>query len=228
MSQKASPGFVSNMIAKAKPIYHALRNPFEIRKRIKGQGNRIFLGKSILRRVRITIEGNNNTIDFSSGCLLQGLSINIRGNGHRLTMDAGGWCYRTSIVFEDENCLIEIGPGCLLNKMLLAAVETGCAIRLGSKVGLSEEVDVRTSDSHSIVDVATGKRLNPPGDITIGDGVWVGKGATILKGVTLGEHCVVGMRSVVTKNIPPYSLAVGIPAKVIRSGVTWAWEKLPY
>ena len=115
----------------------------------------------------------------------------------------------------------------MFNDVSISAVETGCAVVIGAKVGLAEETDIRTSDSHSIVDVETGQRLNPPAGISIGDGAWIGKGVTILKGVRIGAQSVIGMRSLVTKDVPPYCLAAGVPAKVLRTGVTWVWEKLP-
>ncbi|WP_226894626.1 DapH/DapD/GlmU-related protein [Luteolibacter marinus] len=52
--------------------------------------------------------------------------------------------------------------------------------------------------------------------IVIEDKVWIGGGATILKGVRLGEGCVVGASAVVTKSLPAFSVAAGNPAKVIR------------
>lgn len=54
------------------------------------------------------------------------------------------------------------------------------------------------------------------GDVSIGKNVWIGEKATILPGVTIGEGSIIGANSVVTKNIPPYSIACGIPAKVIK------------
>ena len=59
-------------------------------------------------------------------------------------------------------------------------------------------------------------------DVTIEDGVWVGCNVTILKGVTIGRGAVVGAGSLVTKDIPPYSIAVGNPARVIKSRFTEA------
>jgi len=53
--------------------------------------------------------------------------------------------------------------------------------------------------------------------ILIAEDVWVGRCATVLKGVKIGEHTVIGANSVVTKNVPPMSIAVGVPAKVIKN-----------
>lgn len=53
--------------------------------------------------------------------------------------------------------------------------------------------------------------------ITIEDDVWIGRRVIILPGVTIGEGSVIGAGSVVAKNIPPYSIAVGNPVKVIRN-----------
>jgi maltose O-acetyltransferase len=53
--------------------------------------------------------------------------------------------------------------------------------------------------------------------VTIGDNVWISTGALILPGVTIGSNSVIGAGSVVTKDIPANSLAVGNPCKVIRT-----------
>jgi len=54
------------------------------------------------------------------------------------------------------------------------------------------------------------------GDVIIGNDVWVGYGATILSGVTVGDGAVIGARALVTKNIAPYTIVAGVPAKFIR------------
>lgn len=54
------------------------------------------------------------------------------------------------------------------------------------------------------------------GNINIGNDVWVGYGATILSGVTIGDGAVVGARSLVTKDVKPYSIIAGNPAKFVR------------
>jgi acetyltransferase-like isoleucine patch superfamily enzyme len=57
-------------------------------------------------------------------------------------------------------------------------------------------------------------RITKP--IMVGKGVWIGSFAIILGGVTIGDHAVIGAGAVVTRNIPAYSVAVGVPAKVIK------------
>ncbi|MDC0359036.1 acyltransferase, partial [Oligoflexia bacterium] len=52
--------------------------------------------------------------------------------------------------------------------------------------------------------------------IIIGKDVWLGSGAQVLAGVSIGDGCIVGAGAVVTKDLPPYSIAVGTPAKVIK------------
>jgi len=52
--------------------------------------------------------------------------------------------------------------------------------------------------------------------IIIGNDVWIGKNAIIMDGVTIGDGAIIGAGAIVTKNIPPYAIAVGIPARVIK------------
>ena len=54
------------------------------------------------------------------------------------------------------------------------------------------------------------------GDIVIGNDVWIGYEAVIMAGVTIGDGAIIGARAVVTKDVPPYTVAGGIPAKPIK------------
>ncbi len=53
--------------------------------------------------------------------------------------------------------------------------------------------------------------------VRIKEGSWIGKGAIVLPGVTIGRYCVIGARAVVTKDIPDFTLALGIPARPVQS-----------
>lgn len=60
------------------------------------------------------------------------------------------------------------------------------------------------------------KSWDNKGDITIGNDVWIGYEAVILAGVTIGDGAIIGTRAVVTKDVPPYTVVGGVPAKPIR------------
>lgn len=74
------------------------------------------------------------------------------------------------------------------------------------------------SSNHAVP--SSGEKIRDKSDILlatkIGRDVWLGAGVKILGGVTIGDGCVVGAGSVVTKDLPCYSVAVGVPAKIIR------------
>lgn len=65
-------------------------------------------------------------------------------------------------------------------------------------------------------------------NVHIGDGSWLGTHVVIAGNITIGKHCVIGANSVVTKDIPDYSVAVGIPAKVVKryNFDTKCWERV--
>ena len=88
---------------------------------------------------------------------------------------------------------------------------------IGDRVAIGPHVTILDADMH----VLAGNPRRPSAQVRIGDHVWVGINSTILKGVTIGDGAVVGANSVVTKDVPPRSLVVGVPARVIRNEVDW-------
>lgn len=93
-------------------------------------------------------------------------------------------------------------------------------ISIGEGVVVAPEVIMRDSDQHQIVSEGeTKKPLSAP--ITIGNHVWIGTRAVILKGVNIGDNVVIAAGSLVTRDVPDNSLAAGVPAKVIKRGITW-------
>ena len=54
------------------------------------------------------------------------------------------------------------------------------------------------------------------GDIVIGNDVWIGYEAVVLAGVTVGDGAIIGARALVTKDVPPYTIVGGVPARIIR------------
>jgi acetyltransferase-like isoleucine patch superfamily enzyme len=131
-----------------------------------------------------------------------------------------------NITFEERNGVVSIGDRCFIGHSNLVCYR---GIRIGDDVIISWSVTLVDHDSHGInwgdrcndvADWASGKKcwdkvMHAP--ITIEDKVWIGFGVSILKGVTIGEGAVIGACSVVTKDIPPYAVAVGNPARVVRN-----------
>jgi acetyltransferase-like isoleucine patch superfamily enzyme len=113
-----------------------------------------------------------------------------------------------------EQGLVRIGQEVRINRGA-----TICAykeVSIGDFTLIGEFVSIRDAN-HGI---AAGEQIrNQPHDarpIHIGADVWIGRGACILPGVTLGDGSVIGANSVVTKDVPPNTIAAGIPAKIIR------------
>ncbi len=88
-------------------------------------------------------------------------------------------------------------------------------VTIGNNVRIAPYVLILDSDFHKVDDHFSEEGTNSP--IIIHDNVWIASNSTILKGVEIGEGSVVAAGSVVTKNVPPYTVVAGVPAKVIRN-----------
>ena len=100
-----------------------------------------------------------------------------------------------------------IGPGVIINRTIMGNF---CSIAAYTQIGGMD---------HSIHSMSTSTVLNHPirsGDVTLEDDVWVGAACYIKAGVTLGRGAVVGAGSVVLKDVPPYAIVAGTPARVLR------------
>lgn len=111
---------------------------------------------------------------------------------------------------------VSINQGCFI--ICRQSIEIGADTRIG------EYVSIRDND-HGWRDPNTPIRLQGfiTAPVIIGCDVWIGRGAVILKGVTVGDGAVIGAGAIVTKDVPQYAVAVGVPARVIgqRSGEVW-------
>ncbi len=96
-------------------------------------------------------------------------------------------------------------------------VQISCAkrITLGKGCAIARDVIIRDNDAHQLLN--TGHKIAK--DIYIGEHVWIGTRAIILKGVTIGDGAVVAAGAVVTKDVPAKCLVAGVPANVIRENV---------
>ncbi len=153
----------------------------------------------------VNIVGDKDAISIGDNCVVAGELLTF-GYGGKIRI--GQWCF--------------VGPG--------SHIWSANEITIGNRVLISHNVDIHDSDSHPIDSAARfeqtkaiftkGHPRENPGiesaPVRIEDDVWIGFGASVLKGVTIGEGAIVGARSVVTKDVPPYTIVVGNPAKVAR------------
>ena len=93
----------------------------------------------------------------------------------------------------------------------------------------SHGIIVRTSDAHPIYDITTKKIINKSKNIRIGNHVWIGQNATILKNVQIPDNCIIGASSLVTKSFNKNNVIIaGSPAKIVKSNVNWDRSAINY
>jgi acetyltransferase-like isoleucine patch superfamily enzyme len=139
-------------------------------------------------------------------------SLAYFGPGSYTTVSGNFAVYSNFHLGVAEGARLHLGSG-FLNTGSLVVCTT--EISIGEMCLFGEQVIIRDDDSHGIDD----RPRRAP--ITIGDKVWVGMRAMILKGVTIGDGAVVAAGSVVTRDVPTGALVGGVPAQVIRKDITW-------
>lgn len=175
-------------------LLHKIRNKIKIQR-----NNHIDIAKTAgLSHCTILIKGQNNTLKISDGCRLRHVLIEIVGN----------------------NCSIEIGKKSVIGHgCYLSAKEENIHLIIGDECMFSRNVNILTSDGHPIFHKSD--RINPAQNITIGQHVWLADNVTVLKGTIVGNYSIIGIHSLVTKSIAEHSIAVGVPAKVVKSEINW-------
>lgn len=113
-----------------------------------------------------------------------------------------------------KNSKLEIGSGFVNSNVKIRCTES---IKIGEDVAISHNVTIMDSDAHELI--SEGYKKTKP--INIGNHVWIGSGAMILKGVKIGDGAVIAAGSIVTDNVPSNCIVAGIPAKIIKKDVTW-------
>ncbi|SCX82434.1 acyltransferase [Flavobacterium caeni] len=208
--------YVKTKIRSLKAKY---RNP------IRGNGNTV-RNKGVLLNCTYDIKGDNNTVEIMPGAVLENMRIFMRGSNH--TLRIGQRCHLKGgdFYFEDDRCTIQIGDNTTVESAHFAVTEPDRSITIGQDCMFSTGIEFRTGDSHSIIDNTTKLRINYAKDIHVKDHVWIGANAIILKGVTLGNDCIVGTGSLVTSDVPDNCIAAGIPAKVVKENINWLKKRI--
>lgn len=117
---------------------------------------------------------------------------------------------------EPDRIRIEIGPSVYINQNTF--IDASESVSIGAETMIGPRCYITDHDHQMLPGEApgSGPLLSKP--TRIGRRAWLGAGVIVLKGVTIGDGAVVGAGSVVTKDVPAHQVAVGVPAKVMRSG----------
>ncbi len=155
-------------------------------------------------------------LELGEGCIIERGIHRVLFNlepGSRVKFGPGIWIqtYNDDCVFSCKaGAEISIGPNCWFSGGLYGASQR---ITIGEHTLIGYGCMILDSDLHQL-DNNSVVETRP---VSIGSHVWMPSHVTVLKGVTIGDHCVIGTGSLVTADLPPHSLAAGRPAKVIRT-----------
>lgn len=158
----------------------------------------------------------NGTLITNANCIkTNGRSTIVRlDKNAKMKVNGNFYVYYDTDISVFENGYLELGSG-----FCNSSVKIRCKnyIKIGNNVAIAHDVTIMDSDSHC-VDYQLYKMTKP---VFIGDHVWIGTRATILKGVTIGNGAIVAAGSVVTKDVPECCMVAGVPAKIIKENVKW-------
>jgi len=149
-------------------------------------------------------------LSVPTGCLIGGFKNILLGDNVRLGLNNQIYASGSS----KER--IEIGDNVSFNSNVMINADIGGNIKIGSNVLMGPNVVVRASNhmfKNKTIPIAEQGHLS--GSIIIEDDVWIGANVVILPNVSIGKGSVIGAGAVVTKDIDCFSIAVGVPAKVI-------------
>lgn len=145
----------------------------------------------------------------SPGCRIYQRTNNIIQFGNRVQF------YNDVSIFMDaDNAELFIGDNTYINRR----TEIKCQerITIGADCAISWDVTIMDTDYHCII--PSEKKTAP---VKIGNHVWIGARAMVLKGVNVGDGAVIAAGAIVTSDVPPHTLVAGVPAKVIKSDIGW-------
>lgn len=192
----------------------------------KIRGNVLHI-QGMMKGACIKINGKNNQVEIKKAITNLGLTVFINGSNNKVTVEENCVLKNLCIWIEDDNNEVFIGKNTLIcGETKLSCIES-TRISIGEDCMFSNAIDVRTGDSHSILD-ENGKRINPSKDVIINDHVWIGHGVTILKGATVSRDSICATKAVVTKEFTqPNVVIAGNPAKIIKENINWDKARLP-
>jgi acetyltransferase-like isoleucine patch superfamily enzyme len=120
-----------------------------------------------------------------------------------------------SVFFETAGAgAITVGTHVRINRGTVIVAHAG--VRIGDDCLIGEYVSIRDADHGMALGTPMRSQPHVAAPVTIGNDVWIARGAVILKGVTIGDGAIIAANSVVTRDVPPRTIVAGIPARALR------------
>jgi acetyltransferase-like isoleucine patch superfamily enzyme len=185
---------------------------------IDGKNNSL-KGSGKFDKCRFVIEGNNNQLDFNDS-IIAGSSITVSGNNNKICFEKGIYLITSVITIRGEGCLVYIGNNSTFGGVRIVNTGNSNHIHIGADCLFSDHIEIWASDTHPIFDEQK-NIINKEKPIVIGDKVWVGSRVIILKGVTIRSGSIIGMGTVVVKDVPEFSISVGSPNRTVKNNINW-------
>lgn len=167
-------------------------------------------------------KGENCVCEFGANVRLIGARILMAENSELIVGDN---VILRGYIAISSGCRVEIGSSTKCNYPIHMVVSENTKLIMGENC-LVSDATFYTSDTHSIFDKKTGKKINIAQNIIIGDRVWLGRKTWVMKGAEIEENVVVAAGAMVTGKIPASTICAGVPAKVIKEDVIWCDERV--
>ena len=175
------------------------------------------------------IRGKNNNICLHEPVGKLKLRLDISSNVNITIYPVHSWVGADIFVWRaTEECNkvvnLNIGAGFSSTTQLKVSFTQGGGgdVTIGNDCMFSSDIEIRTGDSHSIINTITDKRINPSADVLIGNHVWLTAHVRVMKGAVLPDNSIVGNSAIVANKFDKEnSVYAGIPAKHIKDNINW-------
>lgn len=194
-----------------------------------GNGGIFVRGDGVTAKIKINFGSTQGCKVFIGSNVKGNFSASFKGNGSILYIGNECNLYDVQIRSWQDNDFIAVGNHVTTTSTNVwisgnGAGKANPAIIIGDDCMFSYDIVIRNSDAHPIFNISDDKQVNEPqGIVHIEPHVWIGEQVSILKSVTIGACSIISLGAIVTKDIPRFSVAAGVPATAkIRPDIYWA------